>query len=93
MKLSGTITYLSPESSGTSTNGSNWRKIEAVLTYNTSNAAHPNAVLFTVMNDRIDQMRLEVGKGYEVSLDFDVREYNGRRFLSATAWAAKPLGV
>lgn len=88
MKFTGTIKYISEVKNGTKSDGTTWRSVEAELVYR-QNEGRENSVLFSVMNDRINEMRLEVGKKYEVSLDFSVREYNGRRYLSASGWSAR----
>ena len=86
----GIISQALPEQSGVSRNGNNWRKRTYVLTYDSSNANYPKAVVFDVMNDNIDKLNLQLGAEYEVEVDFSVREYQGKFYQSASAWKATP---
>ena len=42
------------------------------------------------MGDRIEQLNLQQGQEYEIEIDFTIREYNGRTYMSASAWKATP---
>lgn len=86
----GTVTNALPEQSGTSKSGNGWRKRTYVLTYDDSNANYPKAIVFDVMNGKIDELNIRPGVGYEVEVDFAVREYQGRYYMSASAWKATP---
>lgn len=86
MKINGTITNLSQEQSGTSKNGNEWRKIDAVLEY--EHGQYPKAIVFSVMNAKIEELNLQLGCDYEVHVDFSSREYQGKYFMNATAWKA-----
>lgn len=88
MTVSGTITAISPLQSGTSKAGKEWRKIDVVLTYDNTKAEYPKSVLFSVMNENIEKFALSVGNEYDVEVDFSVREYNGKNYMSANAWKA-----
>lgn len=90
MKFTGIITEALPIATGTGQNGKEWRRAEYVLTYDNSKPEYPKAIVFSVMNERIEQLNLEKGKSYEVDVDFSVRDYDGRKFLSASAWRATP---
>ena len=79
MKLTGKITKALPEISGMSKTGNLWRKREYVCVYDETNTAYPKGVLFSVMNDRIDTLNIQEGGVYELDIDFEAREYNGRR--------------
>lgn len=87
MKIDGTITALSPIQSGTSKSGKAWRKIDAVLEYE-HHDQWPKAIVFSVMNDKIEELNLRLGGEYEVEVDFSAREYNSRYYMSANAWKA-----
>lgn len=82
----GVITAITPIQSGTSKAGKQWSKIDAVLTYDNSKPEYPKTILFSVMNDNISKFDLRQGLEYEVEVDFSVREYNGRYYMSASAW-------
>lgn len=86
----GTITTALPEQSGVSKSGNSWRKRTFVLTYDNSNANYPKAIVFDVMNGKIDELNIQQGVEYEVEIDFAVREYQGKYYQSASAWKAAP---
>ena len=88
MKLTGKITKALPEISGMSKTGNLWRKREYVCVYDETNTAYPKGVLFSVMNDRIDTLNIQEGGVYELDIDFEAREYNGRWWMSASVWRA-----
>lgn len=92
MNFNGTITALSPIQSGTSKNNKAWRKIDAVLEYE-HHDQYPKSIVVSVMNDNIDKFGFKVGGEYEVEVDFSAREYNGRYYMSATAWKATAKNV
>lgn len=87
----GIISQALPEQSGVSRNGNNWRKRTYVLTYDNLNANYPKAVVFDVMNSKIDELNIQQGVEYEVEVDFAVREYQGKYYQSASAWKATPM--
>jgi len=88
MTISGTISVAQPEQSGTSKSGKAWRKREYVCVYDNSNANYPKSVVFQVMNDNIDKLNIQQGLEYDLELDFEAREWNGRYFLQASCWKA-----
>ena len=88
MKLTGKITKAFPEIKGMTKTNNLWRKREFIVTYDESNANYPKSILFSVMNDRIDTLNIQEGGVYELDIDFETREYNGRWWMSATVWRA-----
>ena len=86
----GIVTAVSQMQSGTSKAGKAWQKIDVVLTYDNSKPEYPKAIVFSVMNDNINKFSFQVGGEYEVEVDFSTREYNGRTYMSASAWKATP---
>lgn len=90
MNFKGIITAAMPMASGTSKNGKEWRRASYVLTYDNSNEQYPKSVLFDVMGDKIEQLNIKQGVEYEAEIDFTTREYNGRTYMSASAWKATP---
>lgn len=90
MTFKGIITAAMPVASGTSKSGKEWRRASYVLTYDNSNEQYPKSVLFDVMGDKIEQLNIKQGAEYEVEIDFTTREYNGRTYMSASAWKATP---
>ena len=90
MTFKGIITAAMPVASGTSKNGKEWRRASYILQYDNSNEQYPKSVLFDVMGDKIEQLNIKQGAEYEVEIDFSCREYNGRTYMSASAWKATP---
>lgn len=92
MNFKGIITAAMPVASGTSKNGKEWKRASYILQYDNSNEQYPKSVLFDVMGDKIEQLNIKQGVEYEVEIDFTTREYNGRTYMSASAWKATPTG-
>lgn len=90
MNFKGIITAAMPVASGTSKSGKEWRRASYILTYDNSNEQYPKSVLFDVMGDKIEQLNIQQGQEYEIEIDFTTREYNGRTYMSASAWRATP---
>ena len=90
MNFKGIITTAMPVASGTSKSGKEWRRASYILQYDNSNEQYPKSVLFDVMGDKIEQLNIKQGVEYEVEIDFTTREYNGRTYMSASAWKATP---
>lgn len=91
MNFKGIITAAMPVASGTSKSGKEWKRASYILQYDNSNAQYPKSVLFDVMGDKIEQLNIQQGQEYEIEIDFTTREYNGRTYMSASAWKATPL--
>lgn len=91
MNFKGIITAAMPVASGTSKSGKEWRRASYILQYDNSNEQYPKSVLFDVMGDKIEQLNIKQGVEYEIEIDFTTREYNGRTYMSASAWKATPL--
>lgn len=90
MNFKGIITAAMPVASGTSKSGKEWKRASYILQYDNSNEQYPKSVLFDVMGDKIEQLNIKQGVEYEVEIDFTTREYNGRTYMSASAWKATP---
>lgn len=86
----GIITAISEKSSGTSKAGKQWSKVDVILTYDNYKPEFPKAILFSVMNDNIEKFAFRKGAEYEVEVDFSVKEYNGKNYMSAQCWKATP---
>lgn len=91
MKFQGKIRKALPELKGTSQSGKEWRKVTYVLTYDVTKPEYPKEVVFDVMNDRIDELKLQEGHAYELEIDFNVREYQGKYYQSASCWRATSM--
>lgn len=88
MTITGTITAVLPETGGTSKSGKAWRKREAIVEY--QRGQYPKSIVFQMMNDTIDKLNLQQGREYDLEIDFEAREWNGRHFLQASCWKATP---
>lgn len=83
MELQGKIIVVLPERGGTSQRGNQWRSITYVLE---TQEQYPKKLAFDVINDKIDQLNIQVGEFLTVQFDINAREYNGRWFNSVNAW-------
>lgn len=90
MTFSGLIQTALPEQSGTTAAGKTWRRKDYILLYDNSNTQYPKTVLFSVLGGNIDKLNIQQGVEYDVEIDFSTREYNGKTYMSATAWKASP---
>lgn len=86
MTITGTITAVLPETGGTSKSGKASRKREAIVEY--QHGQYPKSIVFQMMNDNIDKLNLQQGQEYDLEIDFEAREWNGRYFLQASCWKA-----
>ena len=84
----GIISQALPEQSGVSRNGNAWRKREYIIEY--EHGQYPKSIVFSVMGQKIDELNIQQGVEYELELDFEAREWNGRYFLQAACWKATP---
>lgn len=84
----GHVAAVSPIQSGTSKSGKAWRKVDVVLIYDNSKPEYPKAIVFSVMNDNIEKFAFMQAHKYEVEVDFSVREYQGKHYMSAACWKA-----
>lgn len=82
MELSGKITHVLPEKSGTSSRGE-WRKQEYVIE---TPGEYPKQVCFMAWGDRIDTFQIREGEELTVHFDLESREYNGRWYTDVKAW-------
>ncbi len=82
MELTGKITQVLPEKSGTSSRGP-WRKQEYVIDIP---GDYTKQVCFMVWGDKIDQLRIAEGENLTVHFDLESREYNGRWYTDVKAW-------
>lgn len=88
MEIKGTITNALPEQSGTSKSGKSWRKKEYIVEY--EHGQYPKSVVFSVIGQKIDELNIQQGAEYDLSIDFEAREWNGRYFLQASCWKTTP---
>jgi hypothetical protein len=88
MEMTGKITQVLPEKSGTSARGP-WRKQEYVIEIP---GDFPKQVCFMVWGDRIDQFGIREGQELTVSFDLESREFNGRWYTDVKAWRIAAAG-
>ena len=89
MELTGKITQVLPEKTGTSSRGV-WRKQEYVIEIP---GDYPKQVCFMVWGDKIDQLKITEGETLSVHFDLESREYNGRWYTDVKAWRVdRPAG-
>jgi hypothetical protein len=86
MEMTGKITQVLPEKSGTSARGP-WRKQEYILE---TSGEYPKPVCFMVWGDRIDQFAIREGQELRVSVNLESREFNGRWYTDVKAWRVEP---
>lgn len=89
MEIKGIITTALHEQSGTSKSGKAWRKREYIVEY--EHGQYPKSVVFSVIGQKIDELNIQKGAEYNLSIDFEAREWNGRYFLQASCWKATPV--
>ncbi len=82
LELTGKITHVLDEKSGTSARGP-WRKQEYVIE---TSGEYPKQVCFMVWGDKIDQFQISEGQELTVHVDLESREYNGRWYTDVKAW-------
>ena len=82
MELTGKITHVLAEKSGTSSRGG-WRKQEYVVEIP---GDYPKSVCFMVWGDKIHQFTITEGETLTVRIDLESREYNGRWYTDVKAW-------
>ena len=86
MEITGRVIQVLPEQSGTSRAGNAWKKNEYVIeTFD----AYPKKVALTVFGSKTENVHMEAGKVYTVSVDIESREYNGRWYTNVNCYAAR----
>lgn len=87
MEIEGKIILDLGLQSGMSKAGREWKKKEYVLE---TFGQYPRKVKFTVFGDRVDQIQLEAGNSYTLSVDVESREFNDRWYTDVNCYAARP---
>lgn len=86
MELTAKVIMELPETGGVSQRGNQWRKKSWVLE---TFGQYPRKVKIDAMNATIDNLNLQIGRTYTVSLDAESREYNDRWYTDLRAYAAR----
>ncbi|MDE7160870.1 MAG: DUF3127 domain-containing protein [Muribaculaceae bacterium] len=88
MEIEGRIILDLPLIDGVSKAGNPWKKKEWVLE---TFGQYPRKVKFSLFGDKADNVRVELGKSYAVSVDLESREFNGRWYTDVNAYAAREI--
>ncbi|MDE7401964.1 MAG: DUF3127 domain-containing protein [Muribaculaceae bacterium] len=88
MEIEGIIISDLGVTEGVSKAGRNWKKKEYVLE---TAGVYPRKVKFTVFGDKADTLTFKVGTSYQVSVDAESREFNGRWYTDLTAYASHEI--
>ncbi|MDE5662896.1 MAG: DUF3127 domain-containing protein [Muribaculaceae bacterium] len=90
MEITGRVILVLPEESGTSKAGNAWKKNGYVLeTFD----RFPKKVKVTVFGRNVDNVHMEAGKAYVISVDVESREFNGRWYTDVMCYAARETEV
>lgn len=87
MEFEGTVYRILPATSGTSARGE-WQRQEVVFDMNEGSFARKICVTF--FNKPDDVASLQERATYNVSVNVESREYNGRWFTDVRAWRIQP---
>ncbi|MCQ2210947.1 MAG: DUF3127 domain-containing protein [Paludibacteraceae bacterium] len=85
MEVTGKIIVVCPLQSGESAKGP-WKSQDYVIEYYEQGSQYSRKMVFNVFGDNIDKFAIQEGQEYNVSVDIDAREWNGRWFSSIRAW-------
>ncbi len=80
--ITGKVTQILEEQSGTSKNGP-WRKQDFILE---TEDKYPKPVCITQWGDDIDRFGIREGERLTAHVDIQSREYNGRWYTDVKAW-------
>lgn len=85
MEITGKIiAALEPRGGVSQRTGNNWKMQEFVIE---TLEQYPRKCMFNVFGeDRLNEMKIQVGEVLTVSFDIDAREYNGRWYNDIRAW-------
>ena len=84
MEFEGTVFKIMPATSGQSARGA-WQRQEVIFDMK-SQSQYPRKICVTFFNKPEEVARLAVGAEYNVSIDVESREYNGRWYTDVRAW-------
>lgn len=88
MEIQGKIIQKLDLKTGTSKAGTPWQKQEWVLeTFD----RFPKKIKVQTFGDRVNNIHMEPGKDYIVSVDIESREYNGNWYTDVSVYAAREM--
>ncbi len=88
MDLTAKVIMELPETGGVSQRGNQWRKKSWILE---TFGPYPKKVKVDAMNAQIDNLGLQIGKTYTVSVDAESREFNDRWYTDLRAFSAREV--
>lgn len=88
MEFEGTVYKIMPVTKGTSARGE-WQRQDIVFEYN-DGGQFSRKICVTFFNRPDDVARLREGAAYNVSVNIESREYNGRWYTDIRAWRLQP---
>lgn len=88
MEIEGKIIQDLGLTEGVSKAGNSWKKKEYVLEM--MNGNYPRKVKFHIFGQKADDIIIEVGRNYTLSVDLESREFNGRWYTDVSCYAARP---
>lgn len=93
MELRGRIARLLPMSSGVSKEGKEWKRQDFIFEFfETEDQRWSDKVLLSIMNDRIDEYKLQEGEEVSIGFGHNVREYNGRVYNEMRVYKLTKIG-
>ena len=87
MEFEGTVYKILPVTKGTSARGE-WQRQDVVFEMN--EGSFTRKICVTFFNKPEDVARLKEGSAYNVSVNIESREYNGRWYTDVRAWRVQP---
>ena len=84
MEFTGTVYKIMPATEGTSARGP-WKRQDVVFDYS-DGSQFTRKICVTFFNRPDDVAKLREGAEYEVSVNIESREYNGRWYTDVRAW-------
>lgn len=87
MEFEGTVYKIMPVTKGTSARGE-WQRQDVVFEY--ADGTYSRKICVTFFNKPEDAARLREGATYQVSVNVESREYNGRWYTDIRAWRLQP---
>ena len=87
MEFEGTVYRIMPVTKGTSSRGE-WQRQDVVFEMN--DGSFTRKICVTFFNKPDDVARLREGATYQVSVNIESREYNGRWYTDIRAWRIQP---
>ena len=88
MEFEGIVYKIMPATSGTSARGP-WQRQDVVFDYN-EGGNFSRKICVTFFNRPEDVSKLREGAAYQVSVNIESREFNGRWYTDIRAWRLQP---